>query len=449
MAKEKPDLISQTQENKFTTTDSKIATKRKITYEFTIGSKKSLSLPYSFAVNGKALPAYDKKPARVGGEKDSISVMVNQGDKVSLYLNSDAHPSYRKEPVYEVTAGERNIKVIITEKYGKHGDSDKPTQVKEKDEAAEAKKDEDTYTAPLTGDIWLKVSHPYTTSEAEALIPAGTSAEVIAAVKSIYNILAAKNLSIAIPATKEKPAVTIAVTFADAENPNDNITKFDLLTQGLPRVHPAGYVALFNAAIDAGVAKMTMSSAWRPMVGSIAHRAGLGLDVNYVGGTRMNRQILRDDKADDAKNVTAEEKKLFKEFLAAKDEQAKAKHAADAAQANFGKFKKDPVKGPLVEEELKKANDVLNAATEKQEKAKNTWADELEKNQPTSVKLFRGSLMKCACVNQLFDPWYMDDNTHDKIPPVPNTQTKKGKEESNETLHAHHLHITVEEKKIL
>ena len=66
----------------------------------------------------------------------------------------------------------------------------------------------------------------------------------------------------------------------------------------------------------------------------------------------------------------------------------------------------------------------------------------MEKNQPASVKLFRGSLMKCERVNQLFDPWYMDDNTHDKIAPVPNTQTKNGKEESNETLHAHHLHIS-------
>ncbi|MDO8652936.1 MAG: hypothetical protein Q7R66_12175 [Undibacterium sp.] len=449
MAKEKPDLISQTQENKFTTTDSKIATKRKVSYEFTIGSKKSLSLPYAIAVNGKALPAYDKKPARVGGDKGLISVMVNQADKVSLYLNSDAHPSYRKEPVYEVTAGERNIKVIITEKYGKHSDSDKPTQTKEKDDAAEAKKNEDTYTAPLTGDIWLKVSHPYTPSEAEALIPVGTRPEVTAAVKTIYDILKIRSLTITLPAGKENPANTIAVTFADADNPNDNITKFDLLNQGLPRVHPAGYVALFNAAIDAGVAKMTMSSAWRPMVGSIAHRAGLGLDVNYVGGTRMNRQILRDDKAVDAKNVSKEERKLFKEFLAAKEELAKAKHAAEAALENVGKVKKDPIKLSLAEAERKKADDVLKAATDQQEKTKKDWEKELEKNQPASVKLFRGSLMDCACVNQLFDPWYMDNDTHDKIAPIPNTQTKDGKNESNETLHAHHLHITVEEKKIL
>jgi hypothetical protein len=171
--------------------------------------------------------------------------------------------------------------------------------------------------------------------------------------------------------------------------------------------------------------------------------------VNYVGGTRMNRQILRDDKADDAKNVTAEEKKLFKEFLAAKEEQAKADQAVEEAQKNVKKFNKDPAKLLLAEAEQEQVKVALKDATEKRNTAEEAWTKELEKNQPASVKLFRGSLIKCTCVNQLFDPWYMDDNTHDKIAPVPNTQTKKGKEESNETLHAHHLHITVVEKKIL
>ena len=281
------------------------------------------------------------------------------------------------------------------------------------------------------------------------MIPVGTRPEVIAAVKTIYDILKIRNLTIALPVDKENLASTIAVTFADADNPNDNITKFDLLTQGLPRVHPAGYVALFNAAIDAGVAKMTMSSAWRPMVGSIAHRAGLGLDVNYVGATRMNRQQLRDDKAVDAKNVTEEEKKLFKEFLVAKDEQAKADHAHKEAQKAAAKLKKDPIKGPLSEEAEEKTKADLGKTIEKRSKAEKAWSKELKKSQPASVKLFRGSLMECACVNQLFDPWYMDGDTHDTIVPIPNTQTKDGKAESNETLHAHHLHITVEEKKIL
>ena len=47
-------------------------------------------------------------------------------------------------------------------------------------------------------------------------------------------------------------------------------------------------------------------------------------------------------------------------------------------------------------------------------------------------------------VKQLYDPWYMDDNTRDKLPAQPNTQIN-----SNETLHAHHLHITVLDTKIL
>ena len=59
----------------------------------------------------------------------------------------------------------------------------------------------------------------------------------------------------------------------------NNIPGFDLLGGGLTRVHPGGYAALINAALANGVSSIKMNSCWRPMVGSIAHRAGLGLDV--------------------------------------------------------------------------------------------------------------------------------------------------------------------------
>jgi hypothetical protein len=47
-------------------------------------------------------------------------------------------------------------------------------------------------------------------------------------------------------------------------------------------------------------------------------------------------------------------------------------------------------------------------------------------------------------VKQLFDPWHMDNNTRDKVPAQPNTQIS-----DNEKLHAHHLHITVLDEKVL
>jgi hypothetical protein len=59
-------------------------------------------------------------------------------------------------------------------------------------------------------------------------------------------------------------------------------------------------------------------------------------------------------------------------------------------------------------------------------------------NESIAVKNFRTSLLACQCVSQVFDPWFMDRNTHDKIAPLPNLQ-----KDHNETLHADHLHITI------
>lgn len=72
------------------------------------------------------------------------------------------------------------------------------------------------------------------------------------------------------------------------------------------------------------------------------------------------------------------------------------------------------------------------------------WNAERDANEPAKVKLFRASLLHCTCVVQLFDPWYMDANTKAGQNPEPNMQKT-----SNETLHAHHLHVTVFEPKIL
>ncbi|AKI99462.1 hypothetical protein ATI61_109333 [Archangium gephyra] len=393
MSGPKPASTTQTKPGHEGTTDSKVDGKRKVTYVFK-GGAKNLNIPYAVAINGNVLAEYKDKPKRVNGAGGKIITFAEPGQKVALYLNSDAHPSYRKEPVYEVTPAELDVMVTVTEKKGKHKDSDTPTKTESKDAKS------DNYTALLTGDIWLKISHKYTDTEVDALMPKGTSAEVTAAIKSIYNGLTEKKLVISTPEAGKKPAATLTVTFADSDNPKQNIVKYELLADGLPRVHPGGYAALFNAALEAGVASITMSSAWRPILGSIAHRAGLGLDVNYVAGTRMNREELRKKGAVDTTNVSDEEKKLFAEYQAAKGEEKK--------------------------------------------EAKKKWEEERDKNEPARVKAYREALAASSCVSQLFDPWFMDDNTQDAVAAKPNMQSN-----SNETLHAHHLHITVREPKIL
>lgn len=448
----KPAATSTTKADNATgTTDVKVTSKRHVTYIFNATVSTPPNIPYAVAVNGSALPAYATKPARVSGKGGKITVTVDAGSKVSLFLNSDAHPSYRKNAVYEITANERDVQVTITEKSGKHSDADTPALKARANGAAASAVD--AYQAPLTGDIWMKVSHTYTSAEVDALVPAGTSAESLAAVRSIYAGLTNKKLSIAVPATKDKQALTLTVSFNDSDNPKSNIVSYGLLADGLPRVHPAGYAALFNAAIENSISSLNVTSCWRPMLGSIAHRAGLGLDVDYVGKTHMNRQELRlsqstgKGNADDTDNVSDAEVKRFKEYEAAIVANKKAQTDLIAATNAAKASRSDPVKGleALTKQEAAQETAVKSAATEAT--ALDRWSNERNANEPATVRLFRSSLLKCACVAQLFDPWVIDSNTQDKAALVPNMQ--RGATTSNERLHSHHLHVTVRDPKIL
>lgn len=60
------------------------------------------------------------------------------------------------------------------------------------------------------------------------------------------------------------------------------------------------------------------------------------------------------------------------------------------------------------------------------------------------MRNLRNALKDHSMVKQFFDPWYMDSNTRDKVDASPNEQCT-----DNEKLHAHHLHITVNEPDLL
>ncbi|BAL23583.1 hypothetical protein [Azoarcus sp. KH32C] len=400
-----------------------VTPKRKVTYVFdTSASSRQLKIPYALAVDGKVLAVYRNKPAKVSGANGKIEVVVDAGSTVSLFLNSDAHPSYRTRPVYAVTPTQRDIVVKIKEKKGRHHDSDRP--IPATPSAQQAGTEE--YAAPLTGDIWMKVSHRYTAAEVPSLLPDTTPPEIRKAVVSIYCPLAHPSLILDLPATPGKSAAHIKITFSDSENPRDNITDYELLRDGLTRVHPAGYAALLQAAVENRIGSLNVTSCWRPLLGSIAHRAGLGLDVNYVDNIRLNREELRNPNAIHTANVSNEEKRLFDQFEALEKKTTALPHegASDAE---------------------------IRDAARRSSTARRAWSDERERNEPGSVKAFRDSLLKDQYVGQLFDPWYMDLNTHDNRPAEPNVQrpAAKGQGKSNEQLHANHLHITVHEPKIL
>jgi hypothetical protein len=107
------------------------------------------------------------------------------------------------------------------------------------------------------------------------------------------------------------PERRVTVTIQDSNNAVSNIaTGYTFFEEGLKRVHPAAYAPFFTAAIASGAASMTINSGWRPMLGSIAHRAGLGIDVSILGPTVLNRDGLTVGNVASL-NVSAAEKALF------------------------------------------------------------------------------------------------------------------------------------------
>ena len=426
-----------------------------VTYNFEAELKNSSSIPYAVAINGVAKIEYAKKNRRVTSAGGKFTVeKVKQGQVVSLFLNSDASPAWRKQPVYAVTVSDHDVEITITEKTGKCLETDKLTLKQHANPTVGAKNNADIYSAFLTGDIWMRVSHKYTPEEVESRLPNGTSAVVKAAVSSIYQGLREAELSMSEPGIAGKPPRTLAIDFKDSDNPNDNINKYTLRADGLPRVHPAGYAALFTAALENNITSITVSSCWRPMLGSIVHRIGLGLDVSILGGTVLNRQELRHAFAgkvptgqgnhDDKDNVTDAEVTAFGKY----EEAIKVKKAAEKAENQAKKANKadkqiDSLPKTDAAAKLATANSVTDAASADMRAKEAAWDKTRNDGEPAHASLFRASLLKCTCVGQLFDPWYMSSDAH-------SGKTISNKQQSGlEILHAHHLHITIDDSTIL
>lgn len=434
----KPALITETKLNHEGSTDAKVTLRLKVTYFFKISTANKLSLPYAVAINGRVPEQYKSSAKKINCAGGKIEINVTPGDRVQLFLNSDAHPSYRTNPVYSVTTTNRDVTVHITEKSGKCNETDELV------EDISSSKDGNTqhYKSVLTGDIWLKISHKYTIDEVQNLLGASFSPFIVETVKEIYN-LKKPALIITLPSGDTTNNKRISVSFTDSENAHDNIKHgYELLSEGLVRVHPAGYAAILEAAIKTGISKIRMTSAWRPMKGSIAHRAGLGLDIDFIGSTHLNRQELR-GKQIDTKNVSDEEKKLFSDFESAKKRQVNTHRELKKIRDSL---RQPGMQEPVLETKrrLSEATSEANEADTLRKSAESAWIAERDKNEPNEVRRFREALIVSSSISQLFDPWVMDSNTRDKELPIPNIQS-----DDNETLHAHHLHITVHEPKIL
>ena len=432
-------------------TTVRVGTKCKVRYEFnTAATSVGLILPYVVSVDGVVLPEYAEKPGALRGKR-TIDLLVNPGSKVALFLNSDVHPLHRSAPVYALEVGRDDVQVKITERTGRIGHELASLRAPICLPGSAPGRRVQVYDAALTGDIWMRISHLYTAAEASALLPADTAPAIRAAVQSIYAGLARPELNVRLPASDSAPALTLRVVFRDEMQGNvrANTTHCPWLTGILPRTHPCAFAALFTEARAAGVTSVAVTSGWRPSLGSIAHRAGLGLDITYLEGEGksvfLNRASLTNGATAGSGNVSAREKVLWREFQEAKAALVSRKRERDEAQGRLARNRESENTVQL-NREFETATARHVAALENENIARENWDSERNQHEPGLIRKLRDGLGRNASVKQLFDPWYMDADTTDKISPVPNEQRRSN---PNERLHNNHLHITVREPKIL
>ncbi|HEY0588397.1 MAG TPA: hypothetical protein VGD52_19850 [Pseudoduganella sp.] len=379
-------------------------------FDTTQGSNKSLrGLPYFIAViNGnKASALYEGQRVQILGTPNKIRQKVPLGKEVALFLGSDAKSRYRTKPLFRVTAEEglTDIVVRINETDGKDYDAalEQPAL---KDESGTKK----TYQAAMYGDTWLSFSHKYTADEA-AEMTKDASTEVQKAVISIYKgEPQAGSNKITLDVRKPNGTTMKIIWPSHAfDNCKKNVTVITGMesakSEAMPRVHPNTYQAFMQAAFELDAQELEINSGWRPMLGSVLHRIGVGLDVGRIRVAGSDRQYNR--------SATAAEHH-YSALMSEKATLTKKKNRTAAEEERLNAIK---VEEP---DAAKKALDAISA------------------NEHSDLKSFTSKLRGNTEVRQTFDPWQMEDNTADKAAPAPN-RLKTG----NETLHRNHLHITV------
>ena len=271
------------------------------------------------------------------------------------------------------------------------------------------------YSAGLFGTTWLKFSHKFTTDEALAQ-SRDEPQELQAALQQIFGGSAsvsgnAITLSVAKPNKKNMVITWQAAAF---QNCRENIPSITNLAAAkaeiIPRVHPQTYKAFLKAAFELDAAALEIASGWRPMLGSVLHRVGVGLDVSRIlvegRDLRLNRSQTSSDTA--YINLLTQKKRLEGKKTLTEDEKQELKQLA-AQEAN------------------------------KREAA--TTA--IHSSDSASIRTFIHKLRENNDVKQTFDPWEMDLNTRDNAPATPNHLIT-----GNEKLHRNHLHITVRDTEL-
>lgn len=426
----------------------RVGSKRRVCYVFdTSASNHDLALRYRVTIDGKLMSTPGDSPRVLDAKSRKIDVLAAPGSKVALLLNSDVHPAFRRHPVYAVQVADNDVLVRIKERKGRIGHESAVLRPPNRQEGATPGKLVDVYDASLTGDIWMGISTLYTEEEADRMLADDTDATVRAAVRQIFRGLPANELVVRFPASDSAPGLTLRLRFGESDNVRENTCCCPLLTGVLPRTHPRTYAALLSEARAAYITELHVTSGWRPMLGSIVHRAGLGLDINYAesanGNVLINRAALTDPKAKRNDNVSEREQQLYVEYEEAKEVATEQTNAYSRAKKQL-EINRDPKETERLQKIFDSAETQKNEAERRKIIAEKEWDKERDRHEHHLIRTLRGKLSHNKSVTQVLDPWYMDTNTRDNIPAVPNEHKSK-----NEVTHNNHLHVTIGDPKIL
>ncbi|NVO07583.1 MAG: hypothetical protein HXX19_17405, partial [Rhodoferax sp.] len=281
----------------------------------------------------------------------------------------------------------------------------------------------------------LRFSHKYTVADALALAAeAGeTDAGVLTALRALYggNVSKAAGYTVAFAG---KHSCKLSFQSGVDSNCVQNIQRYLSLGgfggAALPRVHPRSWIALLQAARDANVGALEITSGWRPMTGKAPHRIGLGLDIKSAKSVAGTALVF--DKDSPAMWSGPEEKEAHQDWIESEADLDKANVEMVAAQKAL-KTAHDEGKTLAKQrfEDVKKRQiDALGGRKQSKEKYskhhKGTLADNLEQ-----------ALFKNPLIRQVFQPLVMDANTRDKVEPEVNRYRV-----GNEATHKNHLHVT-------
>lgn len=410
---------------------------------------------------------------------------VQAGSTVGLCFGVDVKPKFRKYPLWQVKAGDNDIVVDVFETFGQHALNDKATKALSVDLGSKTSpQPTDFYSAQLSGNIWMRSTHPFTATDVDALPKDAADETMRKALKRIYTaefdaMPEGWGIEVLAGAAQagSKPA-SVKLHWIAAENGNcvSNISGLDVKQEVPRRIHPAAYAAVAQAALQAGVTQVSFTSSWRPMLGSGRHRLGLGLDLKWLhpeGDKRLklNRTALpkfdttdKDgdgfiDKQGEGEKLTVEEQKAFNAWQqarasetaaearrkAAQDYQAAASKALTVAK---NKGKPDAIEDAQLAVEAADKN--LAAATKAEREAreatpaaKEAWTKSMSKNEPSVVGRYRRYVMQQRCITQVIDPWYV---TYD--PKNPTSLKPNDRSTAEMTSHDNHMHLSINDPEL-